>query len=290
MLDEDPNIFNVYEPLWVIKEMGLPGNKQQVVMDILKGILTCNFSATKYGVEFLARISKWIALRLNSKAMMSYPFCKIKNGERVCEDMSKTPNYTDHICSTKYNYSVTKLAVPRIPGGNVSSVIPRALKENKDIRFLYIVRDPRGCINSRINLEWIKDYPDPDLPSSVKSICDTTTYNLRYIQRLIANGEDRGRYMILRYRDIAGDPLATAKMIYNFAQFQIEPRLTKWVTAYTKPSKEKLNIEIHKHYSVVRNASANADKWRKESPIERVRIINKNCATLLRILGITADE
>jgi len=36
----------------------------------------------------------------------------------------------------------------------------------------------------------------------------------------------------------------------------------------------------------VRNATANVEKWRKESPIERIRIIEKECSELFDLLGL----
>ncbi|XP_031556172.1 carbohydrate sulfotransferase 3-like [Actinia tenebrosa] len=288
MFNEDPNVFNVYEPLWITKGIGPPEKHQEVIIDAMNGILNCNFSATNNGITFLAKISQWIAVRLNSKAMMSHPFCKIKNGERVCENMP--PKLADEVCATRYKYSVTKLAVTRIPNEKISSILRRLLDENPHTRVLYMLRDPRGTINSRINLRWMKEYPDPGMQNGVKSVCETTTYNLRYMQILMKKSEYRDRCMIIRYKDISANPLAIAKKIYKFARFQIEPRLTDWIMNHTNPSKEKLKLESYNHYSVVRNATGNADKWRKEAPVERVRMINNVCAPLLRLLGISDQD
>ena len=44
-------------------------------------------------------------------------------------------------------------------------------------------------------------------------------------------------------------------------------------------------------YSVVRDAEANIEKWRMESPPERTLIIQKNCQPLLKLLDkISFDQ
>ena len=59
-----------------------------------------------------------------------------------------------------------------------------------------------------------------------------------------------------------------------------------WIVKSTQPSKELLAKEAKNAFSPIRNASANFEKWRREAPIERTRIIEKECSELFDILGL----
>ena len=91
---------------------------------------------------------------------------------------------------------------------------------------------------------------------------------------------------MVRYKDIASSPVKTAQEIYKFAGFEMPESLIHWIVQTTNPSKEALLQESKKAFSSVRNATANVEKWRKEAPIERTRIIERECSELFDILGL----
>ena len=57
-----------------------------------------------------------------------------------------------------------------------------------------------------------------------------------------------------------------------------------WVVRNTSPTKEELAKHQMERYSAVRNSTANVDKWREESPIERIRVIEEECSEALDLL------
>lgn len=74
--------------------------------------------------------------------------------------------------------------------------------------------------------------------------------------------------------------------MYEFAGFQMSPKILEWVRKNTSPSKEELLKEKEDIYSSVRNSSANADYWTQEAPINRTRIIEENCKEAFDLLKL----
>ncbi|EDO40592.1 predicted protein [Nematostella vectensis] len=296
MFNADPKIFNVYEPLWVTQHSFKPSAGAREILDVLKGLLGCKFSTTPSGITFLANISEWWSIRVNSNAMMSRHFCSIRDGKgENCLDMSRDSKRTDRVCREEYKHSVTKIATARTPQHKIATLLPRLLDENPDvdIRVLHVVRDPRGNVHSRLKLKWFPDHPHPRFDGMVKEICDDIVENMKYVKKqkeMDAQEVKRNRFMTVTYREIAGSPLETARKIYDFAGFQMDDALAQWIKKSTKPSKETLRKELEQPYSHVRNATGNADRWQKESPVGRVRAIERICQPLMRLLGLKRME
>ena len=184
-----------------------------------------------------------------------------------------------------YKHSVTKVAQVRVPDKKLSSIVPQVFLDNPDtdVKVIQILRDPRGNMNSRIELGWMPKHTSPAFVRQVRYPCEETTENVKYGRSLPEKYQDR--YMEVYYRDIAKYPVQTAMRIYSFAGFQISEDVIKWIVYNTSPSEEALAKESGKYYSSVRNSTANVEKWRS-APAEQNRIIERECKELMQLLGI----
>ena len=290
MFAQDPQMFMIYEPLWITRNMRhfQPGKHlDSCEVDVVNAILSCSFTKTSAATMFLAHTrGPWTgALPVN--IFTSHHFCNITaQGQKRCPNLSLKPELVDRVCATEFKHSVVKVSPERVPDRKLSVFVPEILVENPehDIRIVHIVRDPRGNIHSRINIKWMHEYPDPRLASGAKEVCDTITTNLKHVERMKTwLGE---RYTTVRYKDIADNPVETARKIYTFAGFNMPENLKDWIVRVTQPNKKMLIRTSDRPYSPVRNATGNADRWRKESPVGRVRVIEQNCGPLLDFLGL----
>ena len=286
LFNSDLRVFNVYEPLWVTKYWK---NMTRGVLDALKGLVSCQFTETRNGIHFLKGMStaKMWKYRSHSNALTSSYFCNSTKDEGLfCQDLSANPHYVDDICLHQYKYSATKLSIIRMPDQNCSLLFPRVFRENPntDIRVLHIVRDPRANINSRLKVTYFPDHPHPIFVSRVQDVCHEVLRDLTFFQNLAE--EFPGLVKIIRYRDMSLRPLEIARDLYKFAGFEWEERVEKWIKDNTNPSKEKLEEGLKHPYETVRNSSANVEKWKKESPAVRVKVIEDICEPLLEELQL----
>ena len=287
MFATDPQLMTVYEPLWVTKRWNKDDRSQiknwkRNVLDLLKGILSCKFAESPAGIKFLSQTTKkWSGAYVNN-AFQSFAFCP--NG--TCVDLARNPSYADKVCLTKYKHSVTKIGEPRTPDNLISSFLPMLFTENPDtdIRVIQLIRDPRASMNSRIKLGWMVDFHHSSFPYNVRRVCSNLAKNIRFGRNL---SQWQDKYLEVHYRDLAGKPLETTQAMYKFAGFEMPQSIRDWVVRNTSPSKEELRKEKNYVFSSVRNSTENIDKWQKQSPIGRVRIIEEHCKDAFDLLGLT---
>lgn len=301
MFAADPQMFTVYEPLWVtkqwFKEFGTdPYYQERVVRDVVNALLSCKFTQSQAGKDFLGHTrTAWVGSGVFEKNVFKTSAFsnKTKSGKSYYPSLSKHPKFAEDACLNKFNHSVVKVGQVRVPGGSISVFIPRVFRDNPetDIRVIHIVRDPRGSINSRIRSGWMSDFTYTGFPSSARKICYEILANIKF-GRALKSEWLKERYLEVTYREITTMPITTAKKIYNFAGFRMPDSLMDWIVSSTNPDEKQLQQAIQDQFSHVRDSSKNYFKWRKESPIKRVRVIEQQCKGLLDSLGLepVADE
>ena len=290
LFSEDPNIFSVYEPLWITRDWSRAEtgrNSTKDVTDVISALMSCHFVGNPTVLKFLASASKKWAPGLLKNPFQSPPICnKTNEQKKFCPDPSSIPKVIEEACSRYFKHSVTKVAMVRVPERKLSSIFPKIIYDNPDteIKLLHVVRDPRGSINSRIKRTWINDYQSPRFPRQARGICKGIIENVKYGANL--KGSLRQHYKMVRYKDIAFSPVKTVQEIYKFAGFEMPENLIQWIVQVTNPNKETLEQESNNPYSSVRNSTANVERWRKEAPIERTRIIERECRDLFDLLTL----
>lgn len=286
MFAEDPQLFTVCEPLWITSLWNREyptevSHWKRNVVDVLRGILGCKFADSQAGTKFLSYTDRQWSGAFVKNPFKSAAFC---NG--TCKGFSKNPEYVDEVCLSKFKHSVTKIGEPRVPDNLLSAVVPQVLEENPetDVRVIQLVRDPRGSFNSRIKLGWMEEYHHWDFPNTVRYQCSKLAQNIKFGRNLPFKW--RVKYLEVHYQDLAKHPIETANSMYEFAGFQMSPKILDWVRKNTSPSKEELLKEKEDIYSSVRNSSAIADYWTQEAPINRTRIIEENCKEAFDLLKL----
>ena len=294
MFAKDPQIFMVYEPLWITQRWKYYERHykcSKCELQVISSIVACNFTRSSVSTKFLSYTSSPWTGALPVNIFTSPKFCNTsmdQKNEMNCPVLGKHPEFVDKVCNSKFKHSVVKVSPVRLPQEKLANLVPQVLLENPDIdlRVLHLVRDPRGGINSRININWMKDYPNPNLVSTARKLCDTIVSNLQHAERTLTELKLKHKYKMVLYKQIADDPLGTSKDIYNFAGFDMPVETEKWIIESTTPSKKKLKEEIKQPFSTVRNATGNADKWRQDAFFQRNRVIERECKPLMDLLGL----
>ena len=301
MFAADPQMFTVYEPLWVTKnwfsQLQLRDQKKiQFTRDVVNALLSCQFTRSKAGKQFLSHTSRsWVGGGVFDKNVFrTSPFAKkTTSGKTTWPNLYQNPEFAEEVCLNKFNHSVVKVGQVRVPTESISIFIPNVFLANPDtdIRIIQIVRDPRGSINSRIRAGWISDFTFTGFPAVVYKMCSKIEANIQF-GRELESAWIKERYLEINYQEITSMPVTTAKKIYKFAGFEMPDSLIDWIVQSTNPDERQLRQAMNNPFSHVRDARKNYLKWRSESPIKRVRIIEQRCKDLLDLLGLdaVADE
>ena len=294
MFAKDPQIFTVYEPLWITRKWRSPKarfNCSHCELDVVSSIVGCNFSRSRASKKFLTFVHKRWAGALPINVFTKKTFCNVEEDSKrktKCSQLRRNATFVDNVCKEKFKHSVVKVSPVRLPPEELANLVPQVLLENPDIdvRILHLVRDPRGIVNSRIKLKWIRDYPRLSLAVAARRLCNSTKINLEHAEKTLKQLNLTHRYKLVLYKQIAEDSLGTAKDIYRFAGFEMPPEIEKWIIETTNPSKVQLERALKNPYSPVRKASGNADKWKNDYFFERNRVIENECKIVMDLLGL----
>ena len=291
MFAQDPQMFLVYEPLWITQEWRLNEadfDCSKCELEVVSSIISCNFSRSSTSTKFLSYVETPWTGALPVNIFKTKNFCDNEKSEVNCPALHGNPGFVDRVCKENFKHSVVKVSPVRLPQEELANLVPQVLLENPDVdvRILHLVRDPRGNINSRISIDWVKDYPNPLLGRTARKLCDTIVGNLEHAHGALKNLNLTHRYKMVLYKQIADDPIGTAKEIYKFAGFEMPYEVEEWIIESTRPSEDQLKKALENRYSPVRNATGNADKWRKVEFFHRNRVIEKECKVLMDSLGL----
>ncbi len=157
-----------------------------------------------------------------------------------------------------------------------------------NVKLIHLVRDPRGMINSRYkalrNYEEMKAKhtgspmsPEPIRPNEIEEICRHMERNVQY--QLNTPDWLQRRYKLVRYEDLALNPLSVTQDIYNFLEMPLPFRVSHWLDVNTQQSNDGRNKLTS------RNSSETAVQWKTELGRDVIDDIQAKCSSILNTLG-----
>ena len=125
-------------------------------------------------------------------------------------------------------------------------LVPRLLKNFPRLKILFILRDPRGIVNSRIQTHWfpVSDDKPTEVLNNIKSLCYKMEGDIIMLEHLKRNFP--GRILDFRLEDITQHPLDSYEKIFKLLNvpltnayrekimgiFVLRPKFqTKWVVS-----------------------------------------------------------
>lgn len=167
-----PGTFYSFEPLHhLLKNLHLEdGPLVERAQNLLKSILTCDYSELDDYVAYMRNLT--FLMQHNTRLWNS---CTLNRA--LCFDK----DYLSRVCSYM---PVNVLKTVRM---GLSPVIKLLQDEALDLRVVHLVRDPRGCLHSRMQLSWCQSPACRD-PATV---CQDLLTDLTYSDWLKKNYSER---------------------------------------------------------------------------------------------------
>ncbi|XP_053306429.1 carbohydrate sulfotransferase 3 [Spea bombifrons] len=299
--NQQGNIFYLFEPLWHIERtvsfesIGANAVGSAIIYrDVLQQLLLCDLHILE---SFISpppenHLTRFMFRRGSSKVLCEDPVCtplvkkafeKYHCKNRRCGPLNLT--LAMEACVNKEHVAVKAVRIRQLEFLRTLVEDPRL-----DMRIIQLVRDPRAVLASRMvafsgkyepwkkwALEGAAPIPEDEV-QKLRGNCE----NIRMSAELGLRQPEwlRGRYMLIRYEDIARFPLEKAKEMYRFAGISMTPDVVDWINKNTQASQDSNGI-----YSTQKNSSEQFEKWRFSIPFKLAQVVQDVCKPAMELFG-----
>ncbi|XP_033112297.1 carbohydrate sulfotransferase 1-like isoform X2 [Anneissia japonica] len=279
--NQHEEVFYLFEPL---KFLGVQRVDQQKAATALKHMFRCEFDNMHHWAE---RTSADILHRISSKSLISPTLCPSINTDSIgpaSENrwmIKKCPplvgKKVSEICRS-YRHKFIK--VIRI--ANVTSLEELLKDTSLNVKIIHLVRDPRALYYSRLDAN--KNRP-PDRSMKLYDIVYTckSTDGIMQLAEMSPTWM-KGKYHIVRYEDIAMQPLKAAQEMYKFMGLSMTPSVRRWILNNTA-SDHVIQSTRDRLYGLQKNSTAVAHAWRYRAPFSAVDVVQEACKAMMAKAG-----
>ncbi|XP_035272734.1 carbohydrate sulfotransferase 1 [Anguilla anguilla] len=310
LFNQHSDVFYLFEPLYHVQMTLIPrlshskNTADRRVMlgasrDLLRSLYDCDF----YFLESYIRpqpvnhTTDKLFRRGASRALCSPPVCdafgpsevNIEEGDCVKKCPSVNMTLAADSCRERRHMAIKIVRVPEINDLRALVEDPRL-----NLKIIQLVRDPRGILSSRI-----ETFRDTYRLWRIWRATGRKPYNLD-LSQLTVVCEDflnsvstglsqphwlKGKYMLVRYEDLARNPLQKTKEIYDYLGMSMDKNVVQWIQTNTRGSNE---LSAKHKYGTVRDSAANAESWRLKLSYDMVDYTQTVCQQILHQLGYKA--
>lgn len=286
--NQNPDVFYLFEPLHGVVLDPKQHEHDPRPMQFLAGILGCKFLSLRYVRE----IQNF--RRFSSNALSSPPLCREKTSLNTAKKNKcsfLTTLNMENVCTLDYKVTVIKILTSRIPRNKVESLFP--LCNWTTCSIIYLVRDPRPVVFSHMKVG-IKTWsyfrglakegaPRPSVKMYSAQICRQIEANVRTFLKLTK--KTNNRYHMLRYEDLARNPVETLQRMYKISGITMHNDTLRWIKNHTSNQNTSSKNGQGYNFSTRRDSKANIDNWRLEVDPCIVNVIEDSCRPLIQLLG-----
>ncbi|XP_078114136.1 carbohydrate sulfotransferase 6 [Sander vitreus] len=298
VFSQHPSVFYLMEPAWhVWTKLQKPGARvlRMAVRDLLRSVFQCDLSVMEAYLPEQHNMSS-LFMWSHSRALCSPPACPLTprnqfSNQTQCFQRcdARGLQAVEDACGT-YSHVVLK----EVRFFELESLYPLLQDPSLDLRIIHLVRDPRAVVRSReesakafvsdnaVVLEQ-RSIPAAEVQYQVmQEICRS---HVRINERAILKPPPflKGRYKMVRYEDVARNPLEEISAMYDFVGLEMTRQLEEWIYRVTHGKGKGSRKEAFKITS--RNAADVSQAWRTTMPHNKVRRIQEVCKGAMSLLG-----
>uniref|UniRef100_A0A8C5GWI2 Sulfotransferase n=2 Tax=Gouania willdenowi TaxID=441366 RepID=A0A8C5GWI2_GOUWI len=306
LLNQHPDVFYVFEPLYHVQQAFTNYSSRlrrtldhRVLLgayrDLLLNLYTCDlrFMENYIRPQPQHHVTNSFFRRSSSHALCSPPVCSGADeppDETWCPKKCGPLNLTlaSLSCLSRGHVALKTVRIPEVRDLQTLTEDPRL-----DMRIIHLVRDPRAILASRMTAfsDQFRAWKIWNATGRQPRYVDLTqiTSTCRDMMASAETGLQRpawlhGRYLLVRYEDLAFNPKDKATEIYRFVGLEMEDRVRTWITKNTKCNVSSLS-EWNYKYSTSRNSKETAESWRLRLSFDIVRAVQILCNDTLALLG-----
>ncbi|KAI6054383.1 carbohydrate sulfotransferase 6 [Marmota monax] len=299
LFSQHPDVFYLMEPawhVWAALSQGSAPALHMAVRDLVRSVFLCDmdvFDAYLPWRRNLSDLFQWAV----SRALCSPPACNAFSrdaisSEAVCKPLcARRPFGLAQEACRSYSHVVLK----EVRFFNLQVLYPLLNDPALNLRIVHLVRDPRAVLRSReqtakalardngivlgTNGTWVE--ADPRL-RVVSEVCRS---HVRIAEAALHKPPPflQGRYLLVRFEDLAREPLREIRALYAFTGLSLTPQLESWIHNITHGSGPGARREAFKTTS--RDAHNVSQAWRHSLPFSKIRRVQELCAGALQLLG-----
>ncbi|KAJ8002697.1 hypothetical protein DPEC_G00161620 [Dallia pectoralis] len=307
LFNQHQDVFYLFEPLYHVQVTLLPrlshsrtAGDTRVMLGASRDLLRSLYDCDLYFLESYIRPQPTNHTTVNlfrrgaSKALCSLPVCdafspgeaNVDEGEcvRRCGVLNMT--LASDSCRERRHVAIKTVRIPEVNDLRALVEDPRL-----NLKVIQLVRDPRGILASRI-----ETFRDTYRLWRIWRATGRRPYNLD-LSQLTTVCEDflgsvttglnkppwlKGRYMLVRYEDLARNPLQKTQEIYSYLGLNMDKNVGDWIQNNTRGSSD---LSARHKYGTVRDSAANAESWRLKLSYDMVDYTQSVCQQVLQELG-----
>lgn len=306
LFNQHQDVFYLFEPLYHVQTALIPrlshsrnAADRRVMLGASRDLLRSLYDCDLYFLESYIKpppanhSTDKLFRRGASRALCSPPVCDAlgpggseDEGECVRKCALLNVTLAAEACRERRHVAIKTVRIPEV--GDLRALIedPRL-----NLKVVQLVRDPRGILASRI-----ETFRDTYRLWRIWRATGRRPYNLDLTQLTMVcedflssvstgmsrPGWLRGRYMLMRYEDLARNPLQRTREIYEFLGLAMDKNVADWIQNNTRGSSD---LSSKHKYGTVRDSAANAENWRLKLSYDMVDYTQTVCQHILQELG-----
>ena len=286
-----PDVFYLYEPLHKLRR-SIFGDEWNPFNNKTNGAYRSDFSNLFRDI---------LSCGFQDKATLERAFPGfVRSTKRLTYWRFSSPELTNkavrNTCRAK-KLTVTKVMQTRLPqkiGIQEFQRVCSADPAKFDCLIIHLVRDPRAVVSSLLGRKFfIMGGPRRGLLKSAnlttegkklvkqnaQLLCSQVSDNLNYVKENWSKWF-KGRYKLIRYEDVVGNPANTANEMYDFVGLPMVKSIHQWIVEGKKPVQTNTAA-----FTVSENDVNRINHWRSDRDPSLVSLFEKACAPLMKQMG-----